>query len=80
MSLSPSSESNETVPFPVQPEFRILASDGQLCANLGYQGDWVIEATLNSSKGDPNARIEGKILNLSRLIHRFKQQVSIYHL
>lgn len=59
MSLAPSAESNETVPFPQQAEFQILTADGRLCVNLGYQGDWVIEASLDNTTGDPNARLEG---------------------
>lgn len=62
MSSTPSAESNETVPFPKQPEFQILTSDGRLCVNLGYQGDWVIEASLDNTTGDPNARLEGKLI------------------
>ena len=62
MSVSPSSESNETIPFPIQAEFQILSDDDQLCTNLGYQNDWIIEATLDSSAAtaDSNARLEGK--------------------
>ena len=58
MSLSPSIKSNETVPFMIQPEFQVLTSDGRLCENLGYDSPWYIEAFLNSSAGDPNARLQ----------------------
>ena len=62
MSMNPSVESNETVSFPEQAEFKILTSDGRLCVNLGYQGNWVIEASLDNRTGDPNARLEGKLV------------------
>ena len=68
MSLTPSTESNETVPFPEQAEFQILTSDGRLCVNLGYQGDWVIEASLDNTTGDPNARLEGMTIYLMFLL------------
>ena len=62
MSQSPSTKSNETVLFPEQAEFKILSLDGQLCTNLGYQNDWIIEATLDNTTGDPNARLEGIVI------------------
>ena len=71
MSLTPSTESNETVPFPEQAEFQILTSDGRLCVNLGYQGDWVIEASLDNTTGDPNARLEGMTIYLMFLLIYF---------
>ena len=60
MSATPSQDTNETVPFPTQPEFQILTSDGDLCTNLGYQQDWYIEATLDVGSGHADAILLGK--------------------
>uniref|UniRef100_A0A7M5X729 Cadherin domain-containing protein n=2 Tax=Clytia hemisphaerica TaxID=252671 RepID=A0A7M5X729_9CNID len=59
MSETPSQDTNETVPFPIQPQFQILSSDGDLCTNLGYQQDWYIEATLNVASGHADAVLLG---------------------
>jgi len=60
MTLSPSVESNETVIFPQQPEFKVYTADGQLCDNLGFDSPWYIEAYLDSSSGgDINAQLLG---------------------
>ena len=60
VSATPSQDTNETVPFPTQPEFQILTSDGDLCTNLGYQQDWYIEATLDVGSGHADAILLGK--------------------
>jgi len=59
MTLTPSIESNETVIFPQQPEFKVFTADGQLCDNLGFGSPWYIEASLDSFAGDVSAQLLG---------------------
>lgn len=57
MFVTPSSDTNETVPFPVQPEFQVFDANNNLCENLGLT-PWVLTAEILSG-GDPNARVLG---------------------
>ena len=60
MTLTPSVESNETIIFLQQPEFKVYSTDGQLCDNLGFDSPWYIEASLDSnSGGDIKAQLLG---------------------
>lgn len=56
----PSSESNETVPFPAQPRFAMYDILDRWVKNLGTKlAPWVMTASIVEGTGDPNARLMG---------------------
>ena len=57
---APSSESNETVPFKVQPQFRLYDYANRWVENVGTKLlPWQITASLVKGFGDPNAQLIG---------------------
>lgn len=58
----PSAESNETVPFPRQPELRLYDLLDRWVEYVGTeQSPWIVTASLVPGYGDPNARLEGTL-------------------
>lgn len=56
-----SSASNESVPFPVQPELRMYDVYGRWAQHLGSEGsEWTVTASLVPGIGDPNAKLDGE--------------------
>ena len=62
LSVEPSSGSNETIPFSVQPELRMYDVLNRWVQNLGTKlAPWRITASLVAGHGDPEARLEGTL-------------------
>ena len=57
---NPSTESNETVPFPVQPSLQLFDSLDRWVKNVGTKlAPWKVTASLVPGFGDSNARLNG---------------------
>ena len=57
---NPSTESNETVPFPVQPTLQLFDSLDRWVNNVGTRlSPWKVTASLVAGFGDSNARLTG---------------------
>ena len=60
MTVEPSTQSNETVPLPIQPELRMFDVQDRWVQNLGTsRAPWMVTVSLVAGHGDPDARLEG---------------------
>lgn len=59
ISTQASSDSNETVPFPVQTVIQVFDTDGNICENLGLT-PWILTAQILSG-GDASASLLGTV-------------------
>ena len=60
--LDPSVESNETVPFEIQPQLQMFDFINRWVQNVGTELlPWIVTASLIPGTGDPNARLEGNV-------------------
>ena len=62
MTIVPSVDSNETVPFPTQPELRLYDVFDRWVENVGtIESPWIVTASLVPGFGDSGARLEGTL-------------------
>ena len=60
--MQPSLQSNETVPFPIQPELQLYDVLDRWVQNVGTKlAPWRVSASLVAGHGDPEARLEGRL-------------------
>ena len=60
--LNPRQESNETIPFTIQPQLQMFDALDRWVKNVGTKlAPWIVTASLVPGKGDPMARLEGNV-------------------